>query len=423
LAKSARWLTLVKMNSAECLERIRPVWFTKIELCLFSDESIRQGFLEQANHFYSALVRAVSENDPSCLESVLLEWIRNRTQSEIEGRKIILAPILNTIILPIFESARETLDPIELVNLSESLLPVYMHANDFIYRHEIEHTVAHILLDVEQSTEASKKINQSKTDFISVAAHELKTPLTLLKGYTAMLRELLAASEIHHQAEIYLNGIEIGYQRLIEIVDDLIDVSMIDNNALLIVHQPVWIHQLLSTVKLEIADVVRERNLNLTIESFPGSDVMTFGDGERLLQAFRKLIFNAIKYTPDSGEVIVDGRLLPGFVEITIKDTGIGIDPVDHLRIFEKFGRLGNPSLHSSSKTKFKGGGPGLGLSITKGIIEAHGGAIWVESDGCDEITCPGSTFHVLLPMRKELPNDKAALLFRLLSKDLDDNS
>lgn len=77
--------------------------------------------------------------------------------------------------------------------------------------------------------------------------------------------------------------------------------------------------------------------------------------------------------------------------------------------MFEKFGRLGETSLHSSGKTKFKGGGPGLGLPITKGIIEAHGGAIWIESEGRDEIRCPGTTFHILLPLRKDPPDERAA--------------
>jgi signal transduction histidine kinase len=89
----------------------------------------------------------------------------------------------------------------------------------------------------------------------------------------------------------------------------------------------------------------------------------------------------------------------------------------DHTRIFEKFGRLGSVALHSSGKTKYKGGGPGLGLPITKGIIEAHGGSVWVESPGFDERNCPGSIFHIMLPLRKTPPDDKAAKLFRPLSE------
>ncbi|MDP1778780.1 MAG: ATP-binding protein, partial [Anaerolineales bacterium] len=106
-----------------------------------------------------------------------------------------------------------------------------------------------------------------------------------------------------------------------------------------------------------------------------------------------------------------NGRLLPGFVEIVIADTGIGISPEHQATIFEKFGQLGKTDLHSSGKTKFKGGGPGLGLPITRGIIEAHGGAIWVESDGYDEVKLNGSIFHILLPTRTE-PSDPSMIKF-----------
>ena len=114
----------------------------------------------------------------------------------------------------------------------------------------------------------------------------------------------------------------------------------------------------------------------------------------------------------------MDGRTLPGFIEITIADTGIGISSENQAVIFEKFGQLGRVNLHSSGKTKFKGGGPGLGLPITRGIIEAHGGTIWVESSGCDEEKCPGSIFHILIPSRTESTDPKVAKLFGKLEKE-----
>jgi signal transduction histidine kinase len=228
-----------------------------------------------------------------------------------------------------------------------------------------------------------------------------------------MLRDRLNESNGRNHNEVLIKGIENGTRRLRQIVDDMIDVSMIDNQMLALNLQPVWINRLLDMVRYEFREIIAERHLILDIEPFPGSQEMTFGDEERLHQALRNVVSNAIKFTPDGGTIKIDGRLLPGFVEIIVADTGIGIDPEDHSRIFEKFGRLGEALRHSSGKTKFKGGGPGLGLPITRGIVEAHGGTIWVESEGHDEQICPGAKFHILLPLRKEPPDEKMARLFR----------
>jgi len=192
----------------------------------------------------------------------------------------------------------------------------------------------------------------------------------------------------------------------------MIDVSLIDNNLLSLNFQPTWLGQILGLICDELRDSITSRSQTLDLRSFPGSEQMLFGDSERLYQAFYNILCNAIKFTPDGGTITVDGRTLPGFIEVTVADTGIGISAEDQESIFEKFGQLGSASLHSSGKTKFKGGGPGLGLPISRGIIEAHGGTIWVESEGHDEKRCPGSTFHVLLPIRTESPDPKIAKLF-----------
>jgi signal transduction histidine kinase len=134
------------------------------------------------------------------------------------------------------------------------------------------------------------------------------------------------------------------------------------------------------------------------------------GDPEALKKVFYHLISNAIKYTPDGGKIVVSGFLKehgdpkfpPGGVEIILSDTGIGIDPRFKDLIFTKFYQTGELALHSSGKTKFKGGGPGLGLAIVRGIVEAHGGKVWAESSGYDEENMPGSHFHVVLPAQSK---------------------
>jgi signal transduction histidine kinase len=143
-------------------------------------------------------------------------------------------------------------------------------------------------------------------------------------------------------------------------------------------------------------------------------------DTHRIHQVFANLLGNAIKYTPDGGAIKLSAQIVQGdtstleFIQVTITDTGIGIAPEDLPHIFDKFYRVGEVELHSTGKTKFKGGGPGLGLVIVKGIVEAHEGRIWAESPGYDEKKCPGSKFHVMLPIYKEPPEYLSQQLLKL---------
>jgi signal transduction histidine kinase len=115
--------------------------------------------------------------------------------------------------------------------------------------------------------------------------------------------------------------------------------------------------------------------------------------------AIQNVVNNAIKFTPDGGNVDIRYELIGDAIDIIIQDSGIGIAPEKQRVIFEQFHVLGSIEHHSTSKSAFQGGGLGLGLSISKGIIEAHHGRIWVESDGYHPNLTLGSTFHILLPI------------------------
>jgi signal transduction histidine kinase len=160
----------------------------------------------------------------------------------------------------------------------------------------------------------------------------------------------------------------------------------------------------LGRVRKTFQDALKERNLALAMQGIDGLPVVQ-ADPDQLYKVFYHLVINAIKYTPDGGRITIHGHLVESGdgqneVEIVVSDTGIGIEPEHHQLIFEKFYQTGEVYMHSSGKTKFKGGGPGLGLAIARGIIEAHGGRIWVESPGHDEVNYPGSKFFVRLPLK-----------------------
>ena len=231
-----------------------------------------------------------------------------------------------------------------------------------------------------------------------------------------MLQDLLRENK-GANLDSLIGGMSTGIIRLRGIVDDMIDVSMIDNDLLRLNYQPMQITTMMDALSYEFETAFRNRNLSLVRKEFEGNRQWIYADSVRLSQAFRNLINNAIKYTPDGGTVTIDGKTLSGFIDVTVTDTGIGIAPENQTTIFEKFGQLGRVELHSSGKTKFKGGGPGLGLPIARGILEAHGGSVWVDSPGHDETTCPGSIFHVMIPIRIESPDPNITKIFDNLGK------
>ncbi len=373
---------------------------------------LREDFREQLDHFYSLLEQVIETGNMAWLDSIILLWSESLTQTDLEGVQINLTHLLREMMVITQDVVRENLPEDAALEIITALTPCFAYTFEKAAVYEMEAKIKFISSQLESAQQSLERLERSKSDFIAVAAHELRTPLTLVEGYAAMLRESILLKEQDQQANLLISGIDNGTRRLKVIIDDMIDVSMIDNNLMQLNFQPVWINRLLSILELELARSLAERKQKLIIKPFAGWNELTFGDSNRLLQVFRNVLTNAIKFTPDEGIITVDGRKLPGFLEVTVTDSGIGIDIENQQKIFEKFGQLGNTALHSSGKTKFKGGGPGLGLPIAKGIIEAHGGAIWVESEKFDEKYCPGSTFHILLPIRSQPPDDRSAKLF-----------
>jgi signal transduction histidine kinase len=249
-----------------------------------------------------------------------------------------------------------------------------------------------------------EQLERSKREFVAVAAHELRTPLTIVDGYARILGAEAAA---HPTLLPYVTGLEQGIRRLDDLVSDLLDISLLDLQALELKYQRFYLQKVILMVGDSVSHYFVARSVNLIIRPMV-VEQQIYGDPERLFKAFAKVLLNALKYTPDHGVVTVSSRLtrqaeatpeMAGYIDVQIQDTGIGIDPADYDKIFSKFSGPADVNLHSSSKTRFKGNGPGLGLPVARGIIEAHGGRIWAESPGRDEATCPGSIFHIELPL------------------------
>ncbi|HET9906743.1 MAG TPA: HAMP domain-containing sensor histidine kinase [Anaerolineales bacterium] len=400
----------------KALAKIRPAWIARVGQDLARGMEVRAGFEEQLKRFFELLVQSVTTGDPAWMDPILLDWAKSSTETDLEEGQYHVSFLMNRMIALTIQVSRESLTKQQALDLLASVIPIYTYGLEVVARYEMETRVAHISSEMEKVQQRMEKVDKSKSAFISVAAHELKTPITLIEGYASMMDDL-AQDKNNGTLGSLLTGMNTGIGRLRTIVDDMIDVSLIDNQLLTLNFQPIQIAHTISAIQMEVASILANRKLSLEVLEFDGSKQWIYADSTRLMQALQNVISNAIKYTPDGGKIKIDGRTLPGFIEVIVTDTGIGISAENQSMIFEKFGQLGRVELHSSGKTKFKGGGPGLGLPIARGILEAHGGSIWVESEGYDEIRCPGSTFHILVPARTDTPDVEMKKLFDTLDK------
>ncbi len=365
-------------------------------------ERLRADIAEQVARFYDHLLYAVDIGSPQWLERCLDEWV-SAGSGGIMGERPTILPVLDVIKAATWDTLRDNTPAQETLELIVALEPAFRHAWMYLSGLEAENLMAQASARLAEAEDHMRQLDKSKSDFISVAAHELKTPLTLIEGYSMMLGEQLPHGEASPHDGL-VRGIAKGIDRLREIVDDLIDVSALETNMVSLSYQPVRLLRVFDRAKSELAEVLATRRLTMVIGEFDNEATLTQADPQRMLQVARKVVGNAVKYTPDGGRITISARQLPAFVEVLVADSGIGIAPEQVQGIFEKFGQAGDVALHSTGKTKFKGGGTGLSLHIVKGILERHGGSIWCESPGHDERTCPGSTFHLLIPLRDGPP-------------------
>lgn len=278
------------------------------------------------------------------------------------------------------------------------------------FNEQLEYEVRHRTQALQEAYERLERLDQAKSDFITVTAHELRTPITVIKGYGQLLQKMPDLMGDERFTRL-MGGIVAGVDRLQGIVDTMLLMVKIDSGSLRIYPATLALFEVIGEVVVALAPDIAARQQTIVLDDALQELPLVNADEDLLKVLFHHLLVNAIKYTPDGGQVRVNGRSWdtppqldwPSHsLEIVISDTGIGIDPQELNLIFDKFYRIGPVALHSSGQTKFKGGGPGLGLTIAHGIVQAHKGLIWAESAGYDEEIYPGSAFHVVLPLAED---------------------
>ena len=249
------------------------------------------------------------------------------------------------------------------------------------------------------------QLDSVKTDFVTIASHELRTPLAQVRGYTDIVDALNDQGMLDQdQTRGLVNNLRKATERMEELIAAMLDVSQLDVNAMDLRFTQTSPESVLRMAIEPLTDPIKQRKLTLSARGLRGLPPIE-ADMQRLVQAFRNLITNAIKYTPDGGRIDITAKhhaangSEPEYILISITDTGIGIDREHQTLIFNKFYRVSDPGLHSTGTYKFMGAGPGLGLTIAKGVVEGHGGQIWAESPGHNPELMPGSTFYVKLPL------------------------
>jgi len=237
------------------------------------------------------------------------------------------------------------------------------------------------VIEEKEKTKQAKHLTELKTEFIGTATHEIRTPLTSIRGYTELIKGLLDA-KTDPKLLTYFEAVTRNADRLQRLSDDLLDMHRIETGRLTILREPLNIQDLLELVEAEMAPLLSRRKQVLEVSSPP---IQVYGDTIRLIQVLVNLIGNASRLSAENAVVklyVVDSD---GEVIVSVEDNGVGIRAEDIPKLFKPF-----PDIHVEGVSR----GSGLGLSISFGIVELHGGRIWVESGGPGR----GSTFSFTLP-------------------------
>jgi PAS domain S-box-containing protein len=233
-----------------------------------------------------------------------------------------------------------------------------------------------------------KEIDRMKSEFISTVSHELRTPLTSIKGYVDLILDG-DAGEINKTQCEFLTIVKQNTDRLVSLINDLLDISRIESGKVQMRKEPLAIDKIIRDVVTNFKTLLEEKAHELELELADNLPIL-IGDRDRISQVLTNLLGNAIKYTPNGGQIKIEAKIDNQFVKVSVSDTGIGIAKEDQAKLFQKFYRVDSSFTREHS-------GTGLGLAIAKTIIEHHGGSISVESE-----LGKGSTFSFTLPCATE---------------------
>jgi len=312
----------------------------------------------------------------------VIDWIALKSDSDLQSALDNNWPMLNSAHLYVEGEARRHRD-----SSCESDRSTINLGITYAAMMDTDGRMTNIIASVRDLTRYREEEALQKT-FISVISHELKTPVSIIKGYAGTLRRPDGkwSPEVLDES---LSVIEEEADNLNGLIDNLLEASRLQAGTFTLeMSDEVNISRLSELVIRRFAPQNEQHQMQT---DFPDDFPPVIGDERRLTQVLNNLISNAIKYSPDGGKITISGQIYPEHVTVSVRDEGIGIPARDQSRIFQKFSRLDNAL---SRKTE----GTGLGLYLSRAIIEAHNGRIWLQSNSDIEPGARGTTFTFSLP-------------------------
>ena len=244
-------------------------------------------------------------------------------------------------------------------------------------------------LDMQEANVRLRELDKAKSEFLSIASHQLRTPISAIKGYLSMIIDGDFGKVSPNITKVIKDLFE-SASRLARLINILLNVSRIESGRLKLEKKPIQISDMIDSVIVELINQATQKGLKLTYKKPKGNIPKIFADSDKLREVVLNLVDNAIKYTP-KGKVEISLEFNKEHMTFMTKDSGIGIDPKEVKSLFRKFVR-------GSGVAQIHTGGSGLGLFIAQKIIKEHNGKVWAESEG----TGKGSTFKFVVPLYDE---------------------
>ena len=255
---------------------------------------------------------------------------------------------------------------------------------------ELEEKVKERTRELEAVTKTAELSSQAKSDFLASMSHELRTPLNAVIGFSQVLQEQYFGKLNEKQAEYIKDILESG-QHLLSLINDVLDLSKVESGKVELELSSVSLKDLLENSLIMIKEKALKHQIRLELNIAPDLEGLKIrADERRLKQVMFNLLSNATKFTPDGGAITLEGRREGKELVISVSDTGVGIAPEHQEKIFGEFYQV-------NKGVRGKTPGTGLGLSLTRHLVEMHGGRIWAESEGKGK----GSRFTFTLPIRR----------------------